>query len=158
MIQRAVITSSALAAIGLSAMCDAAVKSALLLCVAWLLACLLGRGSAALRHSIWLGALAAVLVMPVLSLKLPRWQVLPEWLAWGDIPAAITTFGEALENQAAPAWIENDVEEAPAAARPEASSSGVSRAQPMEPPATPPPAPVRHEPAAGHNLRVDAVR
>jgi len=54
---------------------DAALKGALLLAVAGLL-CVLGRRwSAAARHLTWSLGLTSLLVLPVLSLALPAWQV-----------------------------------------------------------------------------------
>ena len=54
---------------------DAALKGTLLLAVAGLL-CLLGRRwSAAIHHLIWSLGLTSLLVLPVLSLALPAWQV-----------------------------------------------------------------------------------
>jgi HEAT repeat protein/beta-lactamase regulating signal transducer with metallopeptidase domain len=53
---------------------DAIVKATLLFLAAGLASFLLRRRSAALRHMIWTLALASVLVLPVLSIALPRWQ------------------------------------------------------------------------------------
>ena len=53
---------------------DAIVKATLLFVVAGFVSFLLRRRSAALRHMIWMLALASVLVLPVLSIALPRWQ------------------------------------------------------------------------------------
>ena len=52
-----------------------ALKSTLLLVLAWLLASLLRRRSAAARHLVWTAALAAVLVLPLLSVWLPALRV-----------------------------------------------------------------------------------
>jgi beta-lactamase regulating signal transducer with metallopeptidase domain/uncharacterized membrane protein len=64
---------------------DSAVKGTALLVVAAVAAIILWRDSAATRHLVWLLAMAAMLVVPVLSALLPRWRVLPEWVR---IPAA----------------------------------------------------------------------
>ena len=42
-------------------------------------AVMLRRDSAATRHLVWLLAIVAMLVVPVLSAMLPQWRVLPEW-------------------------------------------------------------------------------
>lgn len=49
-------------------------KSTLILGVAWAVTLLLRRESAALRHRVWAMALAGLLVVPVISLKLPTWH------------------------------------------------------------------------------------
>src|SRR5438552_10174444 len=58
---------------------DSAVKGLALLVVAAIAAILLRRDSAATRHLVWLLAMVALLVVPVLSALLPQWRVLPEW-------------------------------------------------------------------------------
>jgi TonB family protein len=52
-----------------------ALKSTALLSLAWLLAFLMRRASAAARHLIWIATAAAVLALPVLTLSLPAWRV-----------------------------------------------------------------------------------
>jgi HEAT repeat protein/beta-lactamase regulating signal transducer with metallopeptidase domain len=54
---------------------DAIVKASLIFAAAAMLSFLLRRRSAASRHMIWTLALVSVLVLPALSLSLPRWQV-----------------------------------------------------------------------------------
>ncbi len=74
-------TSTTLAGAVLLSLVDAAAKGFVLLAVA-LLACLvLRKASAATRHLVWIAALCAALVLPVLSLSLPQWQVLPGWMS-----------------------------------------------------------------------------
>ena len=58
---------------------DSALKGALLLLLAALCALALRRSSAATRHLVWLIAVAALLLVPVLSAWLPQWRVLPQW-------------------------------------------------------------------------------
>ena len=58
---------------------DSAIKGAVLLATAALVAIALWRASAAARHLVWLVAIVALLVVPVLSLALPQWRVLPQW-------------------------------------------------------------------------------
>ena len=55
---------------------DAAVKGVVLLAVAGLLALAMRKASAAARQMVWLGALAALLALPLASAALPGWQVL----------------------------------------------------------------------------------
>jgi HEAT repeat protein/beta-lactamase regulating signal transducer with metallopeptidase domain len=54
---------------------DVIVKATLLFAIAGFVSFLLRRRSAALRHMIWTLALAGVLVLPALSIALPRWQL-----------------------------------------------------------------------------------
>ena len=54
---------------------DAVLKATLIFAAAGLVSFCLRRRSAALRHMIWTLALGSVLVLPVLSLALPRWQL-----------------------------------------------------------------------------------
>jgi len=54
---------------------DAILKATLIFAAAGLVSFCLRRRSAALRHMIWTLALASVLVLPALSLALPRWQL-----------------------------------------------------------------------------------
>ena len=65
---------------------DSTIKSAVLLAVAGLVALMLRRDSAATRHLVWLVAIVAMLVVPVLSAVLPQWRVLPTWAVIGDQP------------------------------------------------------------------------
>ena len=58
---------------------DSALKGAVLLAVAALVALVLWRASAAARHLVWLVAIVALLIVPVLSVALPQWRVLPQW-------------------------------------------------------------------------------
>ncbi len=59
----------------LSALFSLFAKGTVLLLAAWTACSLLRRASAATRHLIWAAALVAVLLLPVLSLSLPRWNV-----------------------------------------------------------------------------------
>ena len=55
---------------------DAVIKATILLAAATLVtSTLLRRGSAAQRHLVWTIALLAALVLPALTIALPRWQV-----------------------------------------------------------------------------------
>src|SRR3954468_18773512 len=68
---------------------DSAVKGTALLLLAGMLALLLRRDSAATRHLVWLLAIVALLVVPVLSALLPGWRVLPEWAAVSARPVVV---------------------------------------------------------------------
>lgn len=65
---------------------DAIAKASLLFAAAGLLSFVLRRRSAAARHTMWTLALLSVLVLPALSLALPRWQ-LPIITVHGDSAA-----------------------------------------------------------------------
>jgi HEAT repeat protein/beta-lactamase regulating signal transducer with metallopeptidase domain len=69
---------------------DSIAKSTLLLSTAAIVSFALRRGSAAARHMVWTLALAGVLVLPALSLALPRWQ-LPLVKLSADAPAPQVT-------------------------------------------------------------------
>ena len=70
---------------------DSAVKGTALLVVAAIASLTLRRDSAATRHLVWLLAMAAMLVVPVLSAILPRWRVLPEWVRIPSAMAVVLT-------------------------------------------------------------------
>lgn len=67
---------------------DLAIKSAIVLLVAWATVLVMRRGSAATRHLIWVLAVCAALTMPLLSGLVPKWRVLPAWLGAETSPAA----------------------------------------------------------------------
>ena len=68
-------------AAALPLLADASLKGAVLLVVAGLCALLMRRASAAARHMVWLAAVLALLLLPVLAVVLPGWRVLPQWVA-----------------------------------------------------------------------------
>src|SRR5580765_8470312 len=68
---------------------DSAVKGTALLLVAAAVALMLRRDSAATRHLVWLLAIVALLVAPVLSAMLPGWRVLPEWAGASAKPVVV---------------------------------------------------------------------
>jgi beta-lactamase regulating signal transducer with metallopeptidase domain len=68
-----------LSVVALPMLLDASLKSAVLLMVAGVCALAMHRASAAARHVVWVAAVVALLLVPVLSVVLPRWHVLPQW-------------------------------------------------------------------------------
>ncbi|MEX2286164.1 MAG: M56 family metallopeptidase [Planctomycetaceae bacterium] len=70
---------------------DSAVKGTALLMLAAVAAIILRRDSAATRHLVWLLAIVAMLVVPVLSAMLPQWRVLPEWASIPPAAAVVAT-------------------------------------------------------------------
>jgi len=58
---------------------DAAVKGTAVLVVACIVGLFVRRASAATRHLVWFLVMVSLLAIPVLSMVLPGWQVLPEW-------------------------------------------------------------------------------
>ena len=54
---------------------DAVVKASLILLAAALTSLILRRASAALRHLVWTLALCSALLLPIVSLALPKWQL-----------------------------------------------------------------------------------
>jgi hypothetical protein len=70
---------------------DWGVKGAAVLGLALVVTLALRRDSAAVRHWVWLVAIVASLVLPLLSIALPQWRVLPTWAA---LPGEISTKNE----------------------------------------------------------------
>ena len=60
---------------------DVAVKNLLLLLLATIACWLLYRATAATRHIVWTASLATLMLMPLFSLTIPQWNVLPGWMA-----------------------------------------------------------------------------
>jgi HEAT repeat protein/beta-lactamase regulating signal transducer with metallopeptidase domain len=78
---------------------DALLKVTLLLAAAGVLSLALARASAATRHMVWTFAISGALILPILSIALPRWQ-LP--IVTLSSPAVATT-PDVVEPDAAPA-------------------------------------------------------
>lgn len=72
-------TLQATACQALPLLLDVIIKGAALLCIATAAALAMRKASAAARQTLWLVTLAGLLVLPLASLALPGWQVLPEW-------------------------------------------------------------------------------
>ncbi len=75
-------TSVLLAVGGLIAfpLVDSAIKGTLILVLAAAVCLWLRRDSAATRHFVWTIAIGLLVAMPVLSLVLPQWRILPGWM------------------------------------------------------------------------------
>ncbi|MBL7041252.1 MAG: DUF3887 domain-containing protein, partial [Pirellulaceae bacterium] len=69
---------------------DAALKGLVVLLVAAIAARWMRRASAATRHLVWLFAAASLLALPVLSVALPEWNVLPSWMGWPSSDARVS--------------------------------------------------------------------
>ncbi len=59
---------------------DSAIKGTLILVLAAAVCLWLRRDSAATRHFVWTIAIGLLVAMPVLSLVLPQWRILPGWM------------------------------------------------------------------------------
>ena len=59
---------------------DTAIKATVILVLAYLAAWLMRRWSPAARHMIWLLATVSLAALPVLTVMVPGWQVLPQWM------------------------------------------------------------------------------
>jgi beta-lactamase regulating signal transducer with metallopeptidase domain len=83
-----------------SGLLDLALKSAAVMLIAWAVAVLLGRASAAWRHLVWCLSVVSLLLLPALSLALPAWRVgwMPQWSAEPTMVAATESSGVAHEN------------------------------------------------------------
>src|SRR6187551_1810890 len=69
---------------------DAIVKASLILAATGLVATVLHRASAAARHMIWTLGLAGALLVPALSIVLPRWEVPLVRLAADTVDTQVT--------------------------------------------------------------------
>ena len=82
---------------------DAIAKATIILGAAGVSAVLLRRASAASRHLVWTAALLAALVLPVLSMALPRWQMAVVTLPSVASPVAAGETTSAVEREMAAA-------------------------------------------------------
>ena len=121
----AVLFGSAAAGVALLALLDAAAKGVVLLAVAWVVALAMRRAPASARHLVWLAALGCALVLPVCSWALPGWHVLPAWMRWETVRAAVVRVPDAP--------VATNVTYVPALEMPAAPV--VAQSQPVSPPA-----------------------
>nr|MDQ3624527.1 hypothetical protein [Verrucomicrobiota bacterium] len=118
-------------AAGLAAsLVDAAVKSFVLLLLATGAVVALRKSAAATRHVIWAAALVCALVMPLLSVCLPQWRVLPPWLRLKPGPGATSS----LTILQRPPSAQTDMQQA--SVEPETPIDRLPRASDPESPAT----------------------
>ena len=82
---------------------DAVVKASLVLLAAALTSLILRRASAALRHLVWTLALCSALLLPVVSLALPKWQLQLVTIS-SPAPAVESTVAAAAPEPAAPSF------------------------------------------------------
>ena len=73
----------------LAVLADASVKTCVIFLLAGLTSRLLCNSSAAMRHLVWSVAFLAFLLLPILSITAPKWQVLPGWLGTGSFRAGV---------------------------------------------------------------------
>lgn len=115
----------------MSALIDLAVRAVVLLALAWVGTTLLRRRSASVRASIWTGALAAVLALPMVAVLVPAWRV-PIWPA-PSAPAVEVSAAVIPAPAMAPAVLLNDSTStrlpAEAPAPPVISSSSTDRTE-----------------------------
>jgi hypothetical protein len=92
-----------------SPMLDATIKGTGVLLLACAACRALRRDSAATRHMVWATAVMLVLAMPLLSILLPKWRVLPNWsLAGRDVALSSRSGPEMIaETQRAPQSIQS---------------------------------------------------
>ncbi len=64
----------------LTMLLDVSLKGLVILGVAGAVTLVMRKSSATARHLVWLLAIASLLVLPVLSVALPGWAVLPQWI------------------------------------------------------------------------------
>jgi beta-lactamase regulating signal transducer with metallopeptidase domain len=70
---------------------DVAVKISLVFLLAAPAAIALRKSSAGLRHLIWGGAFLGFLLVPVLSVTVPKWQALPVWMNAANVMSGATS-------------------------------------------------------------------
>ena len=74
-----------------AALVDSVIKGLVLLALLGLVAFALRKASASVRHGIWLGGLMGVLVLPLLTMSLPGWCILPDaWSPTVEVPKTDT--------------------------------------------------------------------
>lgn len=78
---RTILTATGVLSASSLLLLDSAIKGTVLLSLAAFAALMLRRDSAATRHLVWMLAIVALLIVPVLSATLPQWRVLPHWMS-----------------------------------------------------------------------------
>jgi hypothetical protein len=78
-LQYALVSLATMISKALPVLVDASLKGAILLAAAGLLTLAMRRASAAQRHLVWVLALGSTLALPMLSVLLPAWRILPRW-------------------------------------------------------------------------------
>lgn len=66
---------------------DASIKTTVVMLTAMIATAMFRRSSAALRHLLWQFAAVSALLVPMLSVALPGWGVLPAWVSVGTPPS-----------------------------------------------------------------------
>ena len=77
--QNALVSLTTMMSNALPVLFDASLKGSILLVAAGLLTMAMRRASAAQRHLVWLLALSSTLAVPIFSVLLPAWRILPRW-------------------------------------------------------------------------------
>lgn len=99
------LTAAATVALGWQVALDTTVKGLVLLLVTGGLVLLMRRQSASARHHVWLLAMTALLVLPVLSLTLPKWRILPASLTLQSLTTTeVTEASPAPTPEVNPEW------------------------------------------------------
>ncbi len=114
---------------------DAVAKATLIFATAGMVSSILRRGSAAARHMVWTLALVSVLVLPALSMALPRW------------PLALVTVNEGVPLPAS--RFQLPAAGSPLPARPALPESGVRQSGPAMSPSAVQPASARNASSPG---------
>ncbi|HVK57975.1 MAG TPA: M56 family metallopeptidase [Candidatus Kapabacteria bacterium] len=68
---------------------DATIKGTVLVSLAAVIVLICKRSAAAVRHQVWFIAIAGALALPVVSVTLPHWRVLPAWAALSNAESII---------------------------------------------------------------------
>ena len=64
----------------LTMLLDVSLKGLIILCIAAAVTLAMRKSSANARHLVWVLAMVSLLVLPVLSIALPGWAILPQWI------------------------------------------------------------------------------
>jgi len=81
-LQYALVSLATVISKALPVLVDASLKGAMLLVAAGLLTLAMRRASAAQRHLVWLLVLGSTVALPIFSVLLPAWRILPRWPGW----------------------------------------------------------------------------